>query len=52
MANRKGMSKLAKELLRLSKMDLPDRGKDVTSDGEVYQFLIPAKKIKDNKNKK
>ena len=46
MANRKCMSKLAKEILRLSKMDLPSRGKDVTSDGEVYQFMIPCKKDK------
>ena len=52
MANGKGMSKLAKRILELSKMNLPSQGKDVTSDGEVYQFMIPAKKTKDNKKKK
>ena len=52
MANRKGMSKLAKELLRLSKMDLPSREKVVKSDGVAYQFLIPAKKAKADKEKK
>ena len=51
MANRKGMSKLAKEILRLSKMDLPSQGKLIESNGEVYQFMIPSKKIKDNKKK-
>ena len=52
MANRKGMSKLAKRILELSKMNLPSQGKLIESNGEVYQFLIPAKKTKDNKKKK